>query len=112
MVLFFGEQWSNEKPAALMRIVADFLVMFDKTVSDVLTMRAKEEMVRLTLWISPGVWYSAHLPQWINLAVQEAANNSHPPLSLRYRAVASAQIGHTECAVTLQEPKLRFRHKV
>ena len=37
MVAFFGEKWDNQKPQGLFKIVADFLVMFDKTVAEVIT---------------------------------------------------------------------------
>lgn len=45
MVHFFGESWSNDKPATLFRIVSDFLAMFDKTVAEFITRQAKQDMV-------------------------------------------------------------------
>jgi hypothetical protein len=50
MVTFFGEKWDNQKPQSLFKIVADFLVMFDKTVAEV---RSKTRLMTLPFARTP-----------------------------------------------------------
>ncbi|KAK3276971.1 hypothetical protein CYMTET_14994 [Cymbomonas tetramitiformis] len=44
MCQFFGETWADDKPNNLFRTVREFLVIFDRTIAEIIAKKAREEM--------------------------------------------------------------------
>lgn len=44
MCQFFGETWADDKPNHLFRTVREFLVIFDRTIAEIVAKKAREEM--------------------------------------------------------------------